>query len=156
MLHPNIIKECVTRTRRLTCAAQGWDFAWTAATSPPATPTLQPTTATPHHATATPQHATPTPPPQMPDGYIHLGGDMLLGVAEFLGYLKVHLRHYVVKKKPIHSNQNLNRHLSIPLASVFGQHFDSESRVSPCLLDDRTKTVPLGDRHKCRLSTCVQ
>ncbi|GBM39891.1 hypothetical protein AVEN_250213-1 [Araneus ventricosus] len=52
------------------CAAQGWEFA----ASPPATSTSL-----------------------MPDGYIHLGDDMMLVVAEFLGYLKVHLRHYVVK-----------------------------------------------------------
>ncbi|GBN99283.1 hypothetical protein AVEN_156151-1 [Araneus ventricosus] len=33
----------------------------------------------------------------MPDRYIHLGGDMMLGVAKFLGYLKVHSRLYVMK-----------------------------------------------------------
>ncbi|GBN27371.1 hypothetical protein AVEN_80267-1 [Araneus ventricosus] len=62
------------------CAAQGWDFA---ASSPPATPTA-------------PLIAPLSTPPQISDGYIHLGDDMMPGVAEFLVYLKVHLRHYVV------------------------------------------------------------
>ncbi|GBM50967.1 hypothetical protein AVEN_114618-1 [Araneus ventricosus] len=64
------------------CAGQGWEFV--------AKPTSQDATSPP---------ATPTAPPQMPDGYIHLGDDMILGVAEFLGYLKVHLLHNVAKNK---------------------------------------------------------
>ncbi|CAL1268473.1 unnamed protein product [Larinioides sclopetarius] len=62
----------------------------------PATPET-PMPATPAGVSTPRAPATPTSSPQMPDGYVHLGGDMLLGVTEFLGYLRVHLRQYVVK-----------------------------------------------------------
>ncbi|GBN02397.1 hypothetical protein AVEN_19012-1 [Araneus ventricosus] len=69
-----------------------WDIAASQPASPTSEPASQPATPSTHRS---PPPATPTS--LMPDGYIHLGDDMMLDVAEFLGCLKVHLRHYVVK-----------------------------------------------------------
>ncbi|GBM88048.1 hypothetical protein AVEN_215117-1 [Araneus ventricosus] len=101
-------------------------------TSQPATPTSQPTA---EHAPTAPQPATPTPnaSPQMPDGYIHLVGDMILGVAEFLGCLKVHLRHCVVK-----NNQYIPTRTGIAISPYHWQ-----------VLPDSISTLNLESPHAC-------
>ncbi|GBL82040.1 hypothetical protein AVEN_50609-1 [Araneus ventricosus] len=69
----------------------------------------------------------------MPDGYIHLGEDMMLGVAEFLGCLKVHLRHYVVK-----NNQYIPTRTGIAISPYHWQ-----------VLSDSISTLNLESPHAC-------
>ncbi|GBM89996.1 hypothetical protein AVEN_43445-1 [Araneus ventricosus] len=69
----------------------------------------------------------------MPDGYINLGGDMMLGVPEFLCYLKVHLRHYVVK-----NNQYIPTRTGIAISPYHWQ-----------MLSDSISTMNLESPHAC-------
>ncbi|GBL79967.1 hypothetical protein AVEN_29000-1 [Araneus ventricosus] len=84
----------------------------------------------PDHAPIT-QPATPTS--LMPDGYIHLGDDMMLGVAEFLDCLKVNLRHYVVK-----NNQYIPTRTGIAISPYHWQ-----------VLSDSISTLSLESPHAC-------
>ncbi|GBN96249.1 hypothetical protein AVEN_38656-1 [Araneus ventricosus] len=75
--------------------------------------------------------ATPTP-----DEYIHLGDDMMLGVAELLGYLKVHLRHYVVK-----NNQYIPTRTGIAISPYHWQ-----------VLSDSISTLNIESPHACLMN----
>ncbi|GBN55095.1 hypothetical protein AVEN_25258-1 [Araneus ventricosus] len=104
-----------------------WDFA----ASQPATSPSQTATRTSEPAS---QPATRTL--LMPDGYIHLGDDMMLGVAELLGCLKVHLRHYVVK-----NNQYIPTRTGIAISPYHWQ-----------VLSDSISTLNLESLHACLMT----
>ncbi|GBN31387.1 hypothetical protein AVEN_34774-1 [Araneus ventricosus] len=82
----------------------------------------------------------------MPSGYINLVGDMMLGVPEFLGYLKEHLRHCVVK-----NNQYIPTRSGIVISPYHWQVFsDSISTMileSPhaCLMIERKLFLSVTD-----------
>ncbi|GBN71520.1 hypothetical protein AVEN_259255-1 [Araneus ventricosus] len=87
----------------------------------------------PHQSQSPPTSQPATPTSLMPDGYIHLGDDMMPGIAVFLVCLKVHLRHYVVK-----NNQYIPTRTGISISPYHWQ-----------VLSDSISTLNLESPHAC-------